>query len=75
MGQVQMTNTCLVPVSGVERPHKGTGKGEARREGQTAGWRRDCGTRVALESPKFILPMHYVIVSAGSATFCLFTKS
>ncbi len=38
MGQVQMTNTGLVPVIGVERPHKGTGKPKADREGQTADW-------------------------------------
>ncbi len=33
---VKCKSLCLVPVSGVERLHKGTGKGEAGREGQTA---------------------------------------
>ncbi len=57
---------CLFPVSGVERLHKRTGKGEAVREGQTADWRRwSC---YALE---FMLHASCVILSAGKATLCL----
>ncbi len=41
---------CLIPVSVVERPHKGTGKRRKQRESDRL-LTGNCGTRFALESP------------------------